>query len=206
MRQCKRPRSMRKNQCNIPHFGVPGSLAPWLPILMEMSKTKLGAGHPHTLMSMGNLTSNIGEPGPVGGSREASHASDLAITWKHLGRHTDALALTEDCAQARQRVLGTDHPYTLPSLATVVKLSARMWFSSFRFCKSIQNGVFFLGGISTTMQLHNHVTIGLSSLTKIMHITMYWMNRHSLSSVSNCWGNMSRDTQPTIYQYCRHTL
>lgn len=43
----------------------------------------------------------------------------LAFTWKDQGRDTDALALMENCAQARRRVLGADHPDTLSSLATV---------------------------------------------------------------------------------------
>ncbi|KAK3898497.1 hypothetical protein C8A05DRAFT_18935, partial [Staphylotrichum tortipilum] len=67
--------------------------------VMETSKTKLGADHPHTLTSMNNL----------------------AFTWEVEGRHADALALMEHCAQARQRVLGADHPDTLSSLATVTK-------------------------------------------------------------------------------------
>ena len=66
---------------------------------METSKTKLGADHPDTLTSMNNL----------------------AFTWKDQGRHTDALALMDDCAQARQRVLGAVHPDTLSSLAAVAK-------------------------------------------------------------------------------------
>ncbi|KAK4206289.1 hypothetical protein QBC37DRAFT_435162, partial [Rhypophila decipiens] len=45
--------------------------------------------------------------------------NNLAFTWKGQGRHADALALMDDCAQARQRVLGEEHPYTLSSLATV---------------------------------------------------------------------------------------
>ncbi|KAK0745454.1 hypothetical protein B0T18DRAFT_409481 [Schizothecium vesticola] len=69
---------------------------------MEKSKTKLGADHPDTLTSMNNL----------------------AITWKGQGRHADALALMEDCAQARRRVLGEEHPYTLSTLATVATWSS----------------------------------------------------------------------------------
>ncbi|KAK4173429.1 hypothetical protein QBC36DRAFT_335835, partial [Triangularia setosa] len=68
---------------------------------METSKTKLGADHPDTLMSMANL----------------------AFTWKSQGRHSDALALIEECAQARQRLLGAKHPETLSSLATVAECS-----------------------------------------------------------------------------------
>ena len=65
--------------------------------MIETSKTKLGADHSSTLTSMNNL----------------------AFTWKNQSRHTDALALIEDCAQARQRVLGADHLKTLLSLAIV---------------------------------------------------------------------------------------
>ncbi|KAK4232924.1 hypothetical protein C8A03DRAFT_19895, partial [Achaetomium macrosporum] len=65
--------------------------------VMESFKTKLGADHPSTLTSMHNL----------------------AFTWKDQGRHSDALALMRDCAQARQRVLPAEHPDTLSSLAAV---------------------------------------------------------------------------------------
>ncbi len=63
--------------------------------VMETRKTKLGADHPDTLMSMANL----------------------ALTWKSQGRHTDALVLMKDCALAQQRVIGPEHPDTLSSLA-----------------------------------------------------------------------------------------
>ncbi|KAK0727554.1 hypothetical protein B0T26DRAFT_694935 [Lasiosphaeria miniovina] len=66
---------------------------------METSKTKLGADHPDTLTSMANT----------------------AFTWKCQSRHANALALMEDCAQARRRVLGQKHPDTQSSLATVAK-------------------------------------------------------------------------------------
>jgi hypothetical protein len=69
---------------------------------METRKTKLGADHPDTLTSMHNL----------------------AFTWESQGRHADALSLMEDCAQARRRVLGEEHPYTLSSLAAVGKWSS----------------------------------------------------------------------------------
>ncbi len=47
--------------------------------VIETRKSKLGAYHPDMLSSMNNL----------------------ALTWKRQGRHTDALSLIEDCAQAR---------------------------------------------------------------------------------------------------------
>ncbi|KAK4243216.1 hypothetical protein C7999DRAFT_18405, partial [Corynascus novoguineensis] len=70
--------------------------------VMETSKTKLGADHPDTLTSMANL----------------------AFTWKGQGRHSDALALMKECAQAWRRVLGEEHPYALSSLATVAEWSS----------------------------------------------------------------------------------
>ncbi|KAH8913126.1 hypothetical protein BR93DRAFT_871538, partial [Coniochaeta sp. PMI_546] len=50
--------------------------------------------------------------------------NNLAFTWKSQGRHQDALALMQDCVEARQRVLGPQHPDTLSSLATVSKWSS----------------------------------------------------------------------------------
>ncbi|KAK0737943.1 hypothetical protein B0T18DRAFT_420882, partial [Schizothecium vesticola] len=49
--------------------------------------------------------------------------NNLAFTWKGQGRRVDALALMNDCAQARRRVLGEEHPYTLTSLAAVAEWS-----------------------------------------------------------------------------------
>ncbi|KAK0713243.1 hypothetical protein B0T26DRAFT_716856, partial [Lasiosphaeria miniovina] len=49
--------------------------------------------------------------------------NNLAFTWEDQGRRGDALALMEDCAQARRRVLGEEHPYTLSSLAAVAEWS-----------------------------------------------------------------------------------
>ncbi len=57
---------------------------------METRKTKLGADHPSTLTIMTNL----------------------AFTWKSLGRHADALALMESCvlgAPARTRPTSSTH-------------------------------------------------------------------------------------------------
>ncbi|KAK4129022.1 hypothetical protein N657DRAFT_652545 [Parathielavia appendiculata] len=67
--------------------------------VMETRKMKLGADHPDTLTSMANL----------------------AFTWKDQSRHTDALALMEECAEAQQRVLGADHPDAQSSSATVAE-------------------------------------------------------------------------------------
>ncbi|KAK3687908.1 hypothetical protein B0T22DRAFT_458249 [Podospora appendiculata] len=69
---------------------------------METRKTKLGADHPSTMTSMNNL----------------------ALAWKDQGRHSDAVALMEECSPARQRVLGAGHPDTLSSLAAVAEWSS----------------------------------------------------------------------------------
>ncbi|KAK3947443.1 hypothetical protein QBC32DRAFT_224161, partial [Pseudoneurospora amorphoporcata] len=69
--------------------------------VMETRKAKLGADHPSTLTSMANL----------------------AFTWNSQGRHEDALALMQDCVEARERVFGPEHPDTLSSLATVSEWS-----------------------------------------------------------------------------------
>lgn len=69
--------------------------------VIETGKTVLGDEHLLTLTSMNNL----------------------AFTWKEQGRHTNALALIKDCAQARQQVLGPEHPHTVSSLSTVTDWS-----------------------------------------------------------------------------------
>ena len=60
--------------------------------------TNLGAEHPSTLTSTNNL----------------------AFTWKENGRDGEALKLIEECAAARSRILGTNHPDTLPSRTTLL--------------------------------------------------------------------------------------
>ncbi|KAK3351866.1 hypothetical protein B0H65DRAFT_459284 [Neurospora tetraspora] len=50
--------------------------------------------------------------------------ANLAFAWKSQGRHEDALALMQDCVEARERVLGPEHPYTLSSLTAVLKWSS----------------------------------------------------------------------------------
>jgi hypothetical protein len=50
--------------------------------------------------------------------------ANLSFTWKSQGRHEDALALMQDCVEARQRVLRPEHPDALSSLATVSEWSS----------------------------------------------------------------------------------
>jgi hypothetical protein len=66
---------------------------------MKTSKTKLEADHPSTLTSMNNL----------------------AFTWEGLDRDTEALKLMEECVTVRIRILGTNHPHTLSSCATLLR-------------------------------------------------------------------------------------
>ncbi len=61
---------------------------------MEMSKTKLGADHPGRLINMSNL----------------------ALNWRSMGQHRNALSLMQACSDLRQRVLGPDHPHTISTL------------------------------------------------------------------------------------------
>ena len=46
--------------------------------------------------------------------------------------------------------------------------------SPVQFTKGVS--FFFWWRLSPTMQVHNYVTIGLSSLTNIMYITIYFIN------------------------------
>lgn len=58
---------------------------------MEISLMVLGEEHPSTLTSMNNQ----------------------AFTWKDEGCSRDALALMQRCVNARDRVLGSNHPDTV---------------------------------------------------------------------------------------------
>jgi hypothetical protein len=40
---------------------------------------------------------------------------NLAIIWKGHGRDIDALQLMKQCVEARAKILGANHPYTLSS-------------------------------------------------------------------------------------------
>jgi hypothetical protein len=62
----------------------------------------LGPEHPDTLTSMVNL----------------------AFTWKGQERLGDALALMQECASLRTRVLGSNHPHTKSSLSAYTDRSA----------------------------------------------------------------------------------
>ena len=63
--------------------------------VMELSKKLLGAEHPDTLISMGNL----------------------ALTYKGKGRWNVAEKLEVDVMELRKRLLGAEHPDTLTSMA-----------------------------------------------------------------------------------------
>jgi hypothetical protein len=47
--------------------------------------------------------------------------NNLAFTWKQRGRHSKALKLMEECVQLKTRILGNNHPYTLPSYTALLK-------------------------------------------------------------------------------------
>ena len=69
---------------------------------MEMSKTKLGTDHPHTLTSIHNL----------------------AFAWKAQGEDTKAIQLMTDCIQRRKRILGVKHPSYLTSSQALAEWQA----------------------------------------------------------------------------------
>jgi hypothetical protein len=56
--------------------------------VMEMNKRVLGSEHPSTPISMSNL----------------------ALTWKELGRDADAIKLMDKCVLLHRLVLGVDYP------------------------------------------------------------------------------------------------
>ncbi|CAG8358671.1 unnamed protein product [Penicillium salamii] len=66
---------------------------------MEMSKTKLGADHLSTLISMANLV----------------------YTLKLSAQDKAALILMAECVRLRDRRLGPDHPHTMSSKSTLTK-------------------------------------------------------------------------------------
>lgn len=65
--------------------------------VIETRKRVLGQEHPDTLSSMNNL----------------------AFTWKGQGRDKEAQALMEDSFQLQCRTLGSNHPFTVSSLAAL---------------------------------------------------------------------------------------
>jgi hypothetical protein len=93
-------------------------------------RTVLGAEHPDTLMSMGNLASTYRNQGRWKEAEElfvkvmetrrtvlgAEHPdtlasmANLAFTLRHLGRRQHALSLIASCADRSLAVLGDEHP------------------------------------------------------------------------------------------------
>ena len=69
---------------------------------METSKRVLGEEHPETLTCMSNL----------------------AHTWKFLGRVTEASQLMEKCFELQIQKLGANHPYTINSRETLLQWKA----------------------------------------------------------------------------------
>ena len=100
--------------------------------MIETSKATLGADHPDTLTSMGNLALTYNKQGRWDEAEtlgvqvmetskaklEADHPdalasmNNLAFTWKGMGRNKDALDLIMTCYDLCQRRLGANHPHT----------------------------------------------------------------------------------------------
>jgi hypothetical protein len=67
--------------------------------VMETCKTKLGADHPDTLLSMANL----------------------AFTLESTSRHAEAIDLLRTCVAKQQRILGPAHPHTVSNSNTLLE-------------------------------------------------------------------------------------
>ena len=76
----------------------------WFEKSVAQRQTKLGADHPDTLTSMGNL----------------------ATTYSALGQNDKALAMEEKVLAARQTKLGADHPDTLTSMENLALTYRKM--------------------------------------------------------------------------------
>ncbi|KAK3947546.1 kinesin light chain [Pseudoneurospora amorphoporcata] len=107
--------------------------------VMETSKAKLGADHPDTLSSMGNLASTFWSQGrweeaeklfvQVMEARKAKLGADhpstlislgnLASTYRNQGRWDEAEKLEVQVIETSKAKLGADHPDTLNSMANL---------------------------------------------------------------------------------------
>lgn len=100
--------------------------------VIEIGKTKVGAGHPFTLTSKANLALTYSKQGRWKEAEQlqvqvletsktrlgADHAhtliymANLAFTWKSSG-HAKAFDLLRDCLAKQQQILGQNHPHTV---------------------------------------------------------------------------------------------
>ncbi|KAJ4363362.1 hypothetical protein N0V85_009318, partial [Neurospora sp. IMI 360204] len=112
--------------------------------VMETFKTKLGADHPRTLTSMGNLASMLWNQGRWGEAEKlfvqvmetfktklgADHPStltsmnNLASTYRNQGRSDEAEKLFVQVMETSKTKLGADHPDTLTSMNN---LASTLW-------------------------------------------------------------------------------
>lgn len=70
---------------------------------VDTRRTKLGADHPSTLISMANL----------------------AVTYRDQGRDKKAFKLMKECVTLLTRIIGTSHPDTLSSRAILSRWQTR---------------------------------------------------------------------------------
>jgi hypothetical protein len=111
---------------------------------METRKKKLGADHPDTLTSMGNLASTLWNQGRWDAAEElevqvmetsktklgANHPNtltsmnNLAFIWKGQGRDMEAVNLMRECVRLRRRILGVDHPHSISSSRALARWEA----------------------------------------------------------------------------------
>ena len=71
---------------------------------MNRFREKLGDSHPDTLATMNNL----------------------AGTYGHQGKHTDAEVLYKQCLAKRKVVLGENHPKTLRTMNNLAKITSKI--------------------------------------------------------------------------------
>ncbi|KAL4972509.1 hypothetical protein BDW66DRAFT_162838 [Aspergillus desertorum] len=78
---------------------------------LKSRETVLGSEHPHTLISASQLGSVLGPEHPD----TLTSMHNLALTFRQLGKISDALSLIKKCADLRNKVLGSDHPDAISS-------------------------------------------------------------------------------------------
>ena len=121
--------------------------------VIEISLRVLGAEHPFTLTSMGNLASTYRNQGRWKEAEELfvqvmeikkrvlgeehpdtlTSINNLALMFWAQGRNDEAILLIEKCFQLRKKVLGAHHPYATSSPATLNGWQVREHLKRFYF-------------------------------------------------------------------------
>ncbi|KAJ7819764.1 hypothetical protein B0H14DRAFT_1352067 [Mycena olivaceomarginata] len=114
--------------------------------ILEKQKTLLGADHPDTLLTMGNLASTYGQLGRYQEAERlqatvlekrktllgADHPhillamANLASIYGQLGRYQEAELLEATVLEKRKTLLGADHPHTLRTMANLASTYSQL--------------------------------------------------------------------------------